>query len=150
MATAKQIRYLRAQHPEADIFVYYIDRRALGRHESFLSEVEQEAKVHYIPGKVARVSVDGTDGKPVLYVEDTALARKIEHKVDLVVLAAGMVPETSTQPLARDGYGFLCRESAPAGHVPAGSACGPVDVASTVRDATRAVLRALGQSRVGA
>jgi quinone-modifying oxidoreductase subunit QmoA len=147
MASAKQVRYVRAQHPGADIFVYYIDRRATGRHESFLAETERDAKVHYIPGKVARISIEGA--KPVLEVEDTAKAHKLKHPVDLVVLATGMVPGGALETLGRDGYGFLSREQALRGHLPAGSARGPMDVAASVRDATSAVLRAIGELRAG-
>jgi quinone-modifying oxidoreductase subunit QmoA len=141
MATAKQVRYLRAQHPDAEISVFYIDRRAAGRHESFLAEVEREPKVHYVAGKVARISVDG--GRPLLELEDTARAEKRRQRVDLVVLATGMVASPAVSGLDADGYGFLAREQHQAGHLPAGCAREPMDVAHAVRDATRAVLEAL-------
>ena len=144
MASAKQVRYLRAQHPQADIHVYYIDRRAVGRQETFLAETERDDKVHYVPGKVARISLDGK--QPVLEVEDTAKAIKLKHKVDLVVLATGMVPSPAGADLATDGFGFLTREQPSPGQLTAGCARGPMDVASAVRDATSAVLRALGET----
>jgi quinone-modifying oxidoreductase, subunit QmoA len=145
MATAKHVRYLRAQHPSADIYVYYIDRRTSGRYETFLAETERDPKVHYIPGKVARVSLDGH--APVVEVEDTAAANKLKQKVDLVVLAAGMAPSPlgADPTLAVDHYGFLSREQPSLGQLAAGCARGPMDVATSVRDATSAVLRALGQ-----
>jgi quinone-modifying oxidoreductase subunit QmoA len=142
MASAKQARYLRAQHPDAEITIYYIDRRASGRQETFLAETEQDAKIHFIPGKVARVSVDA--GAPVVEVEDMGQGSKLRHKVDLVVLAAGIVPSSANTKLARDRYGFLATEQ-PSGQLAAGSTRGPMDVATSVRDATSAALRALGQ-----
>jgi quinone-modifying oxidoreductase subunit QmoA len=141
MASAKQARYLRAQHPDAEIYIYYIDRRASGRQEAFLVETERDEKVHFVPGKVARVTVDG--GTPVVEVEDTAKASKLKQKVDLVVLATGMVPSRSSASLAADRYGFLAREQPSEGQLTAGCAREPMDVASSVRDATSAVLRAL-------
>ena len=141
MASAKQVRYVREQHPDADVYVFYIDRRAAGRQEIFLADTEQDAKVHFVPGKVARISLDG--GSPVLEVEDTAQARKLKQKVDLVVLATGMVPSASAGELVADGHGFRHREQ-PSGQIPAGCAREPMDVATAVRDATSAVIRALG------
>jgi quinone-modifying oxidoreductase subunit QmoA len=142
MASVKHARYLRAQYPDAEITIYYIDRRASGRQELFLAETERDAKIHFVPGKVARVSVDG--GLPVVEVEDTAQASKLKQKVDLVVLATGMVPSTAVDGLATDRYGFLALDQV-AGQLTAGCAREPMDVASAVRDATSAVMRAMGE-----
>ena len=121
--------------------MFYIDRRAAGRHELFLAETEGDAQVHFIPGKVARIAVEG--GTPVLEVEDSARARKLRQKVDLVVLATGMVPALAGGELATDRYGFLERAQPSSGQVPAGCAREPMDVHAAVRDATSAVLAAL-------
>jgi quinone-modifying oxidoreductase, subunit QmoA len=142
MASAKQVRYLRSQHPEAEIYVYYIDRRAVGRHEGFMAETERDAKVHYVPGKVAKIAIESD--APVLEVEDTSQGTRLRHRVDLVVLATGMVPSASMDGLARDGNRFLAREQPSTGQFPAGCARAPMDVATSVRDAASAVLRALG------
>jgi quinone-modifying oxidoreductase subunit QmoA len=139
MASAKHARYVRAQHPDAEIFIYYIDRRASGRQESFLAETERDAKVHFVPGKVARVSVDADT--PVVEAEDIGQGRKLKQRVDLVVLATGMVPSDTRVGLARDKHGFMIREQP--GQFSAGCARAPMDVASSVRDATSAALRAM-------
>ena len=141
MATAKQVRYLRSQHPEADIYVYTIDRRALGRLEGFMAETERDLKVRFIPGKVGKIVVEAN--APVLEVEDTAQGIRLRHRVDLVVLATGMVPSRSLEDLACDRNGFLAREQPSRGQFPAGCAREPMDVAASVRDATSAALRAL-------
>ena len=148
MASAKHARYLRAQHSATEIFIYYIDRRASGRQETFLAETERDEKVHFVPGKVARVSVDA--GSPVVEVEDTSKGSKLKQKVDLVVLATGMVPMQTNAGLTADRYGFLSREQPSKGQLTAGCARGPMDVATAVRDATSAVLHALELCRVGA
>jgi quinone-modifying oxidoreductase subunit QmoA len=146
MASAKQARYARAQHPDAEIYIYYIDRRASGRQEGFLAETEQDAKVHFVPGKVARVSVDADS--PVVEVEDMGKGSKLKQKVDLVVLATGMVPSQANASLATDTYGFLVSEQPSQGQLAAGCAREPMDVATVVRDATSAVLHALEQCEV--
>ncbi len=145
MASLKHARYLRGQHPGCEIFLFYIDRRTTGRHESFLADSERDDKMHFVPGKVARVTVPA--GRPVLEVEDTASASKRKQAAELVVLATGMVPSDipaeDRAHLAADRYGFLTRAQPRAGQLPAGCARAPMDVASAVRDATGAVLRAL-------
>lgn len=144
MASTKHARYLRAQLPDAEITLYYIDRRASGRQESFLAETARDPKIHFVPGKVSTISIE--NGKPVLDVEDSGHDRgqgqRLRHRVDLVVLATGMVASPSAVALARDGYGFLAPIQ-PAGHLVAGCAREPMDVAAAVRDASSAVVRAL-------
>jgi quinone-modifying oxidoreductase subunit QmoA len=145
MASVKQARYLRAQCPDTEIFVFYIDRRAMGRHEGFLAETERDPKVHFVAGKVSRVSVEA--GKPVLDVEDTGQGRRLRKAVDLVVLATGMVPSAAAQ-IQPDRYGFSSPTQT-AGQLVAGCAREPMDVASAVRDANSAVLRALAFCTAG-
>jgi quinone-modifying oxidoreductase, subunit QmoA len=145
MASAKQVRYVRAEHPDAEIFVYYIDRRASGRHEAFLAETEQDPKTQFVPGKVAAVAVEG--GQPVVEVEDTAQGRRLRQPVDLVVLATGMTASdpgpAAAASLARGDHGFFVQSPSSSGHIAAGCAREPMDVASSVRDASAAALRAL-------
>jgi quinone-modifying oxidoreductase, subunit QmoA len=138
MASTKQARYVRAQYPDAEISIYYIDRRASGRQETFLAETERDPKIHFVPGKVSQVSI--RDGKPVLDVEDTSRGKRLQHVVDLVVLATGMVPSETRVSLGRGPYGFV---AASPEQLAAGCAREPMDVAAAVRDASSAALQAL-------
>jgi quinone-modifying oxidoreductase subunit QmoA len=147
MASTKHARYVRAQLPDAEISIYYIDRRASGRQESFLAETEKDPKIHFVPGKVSKVSVEA--GKPVLDVEDTNQGKRLRHSVDLVVLATGMVPSSTNVDVARDRHGFLSPAQPSAGQLAVGCAREPMDVAGAVRDASSAVLRALALCSVG-
>jgi quinone-modifying oxidoreductase subunit QmoA len=141
MASTKHARYVRSQYPDAEIFVYSIDRRASGRQETFLAETERDPKIHFIAGKVSKVSVEG--GKPVLDVEDMGQGKRIRQTADLVVLATGMVPSDTAPELGRDRYGFASATQPSHGQFAAGCAREPMDVACAVRDANSAVLRAL-------
>ena len=85
----------------------------------------------------------------MLEVEDMGQGKRIRQSLDLVVLATGMVPSGASPALARDRYGFLTREQPSAGQLTAGCARAPMDVASSVRDAASAVLRALESCRRG-
>ena len=54
MASLKQARYVRAQYPNAQIYIFYIDIRSPGRQELFLAESQKDEKLHLIKGKVAK------------------------------------------------------------------------------------------------
>jgi quinone-modifying oxidoreductase, subunit QmoA len=147
MGSLKQTRYVRAQYPEADIYVFYIDIRAPGRLEDFYAASQADERLHLIKGKVARITEDA-GGSLTLEAEDTLSGTPMRQTVDLVVLATGIVP-TKTGGLAiegglrRDEHGFLTREQAQDGVFAAGCAARPTDVATCVRDATGAVMKAL-------
>lgn len=149
MASLKQAGYVRAQYPDAHIYIYYIDLRSPGRHELFLAESQKDPKLHLIKGKVARVTGDEALGDLFVEAEDVLAGRRIRQRVSLVVLATGMVPalaENATSPplgLSRDPHGFLSRAQPLPGHFVAGCARQPMDVASCVRDAASAALKAL-------
>ena len=145
MASLKQARYVRAQYPNAHIYVYYIDLRAPGRHELFLAESQKDDKLHLVKGKVARVTEDGSSGDLLVEAEDVAAERLIRQKVSLVVLATGMVPARGKDAggLSRDSNGFLLSAQPLPGHFAAGCARRPMDVAACVRDASSAALKAL-------
>jgi quinone-modifying oxidoreductase, subunit QmoA len=156
LASAKQARYVRAACPDAEISIHYIDRRATGNYERFLTGTDEDAKTIFVPGKVAKIGVE--TGKPVLEFEDLGAKRRSTEPVDLVVLATGMVPEQSDacSTLERDTNGFLIDEPSTTARrrlqssgrqFAAGCAKQPSDVASAVRDATSAVARALAAIR---
>jgi len=149
MASLKQARYVRAQYPNAHIYVYYIDLRSPGRQELFLAESQKDDKLHLIKGKVAKVTEEGASGDLVVEAEDVLAERRVQQKVSLVVLATGMVPALGKDPtlpsgvLSRDSHGFLSSAQPLPGHFAAGCARRPMDVASCVRDASSAALKAL-------
>lgn len=149
MASLKQARYVRAQYPDAHIYVYYIDLRSPGKHELFLAESQKDGKLHLIKGKVAKVTGDAASGDLIVEAEDVLNECRIRQRVSLVVLAAGMVPALGKDPaslsgvLSRDPHGFLSGTQPLPGHFAAGCARRPMDVASSVRDATSAALKAL-------
>ncbi len=149
MASLKQSRYVRDQYPNAEIYIFYIDVRSPGRLEDFYAQVQKDAKVHLIKGKVAKVHEDGADGAVVVEAEDALSGRRVAQKVDLVVLATGVAPNSGSVrlelggALQHDEHGFVNGDQPLAGLLAAGCAKRPADVASCVRDATGAALKAL-------
>jgi len=149
MGSLKQVRYVREQYPDARIFVFYIDIRAPGRLEDFYASLQEDEKLQLIKGKVAKITEDAASGDLVVEAEDILNGGLLREKVGLVVLATGMVPSDAPvqmelgEDLQRDEHGFLTSDQPLAGMLSAGCAKRPVDVASCVRDATGAALKAL-------
>jgi quinone-modifying oxidoreductase subunit QmoA len=147
-ASLKQARYIRAQYPDAQIYIFYIDIRTLGRLEDFYAESQKDEKLHLIKGKVAQITQEA-GGDLVVEAEDTLSGQRVSQKVGLVVLATGIVPSGATvriQPgekLHRDEHGFLTSDQPTGGLLAAGCARRPMEVAACVRDATGAVMKAL-------
>ena len=147
MASLKQTRYIRERYPDAEIFIFYIDIRAPGRLEDFFVATKEDERLTLIKGKVAKVTEDAS-GKLEVEAEDTLSGEKVTRQVDLVVLATGMIPVgaggTEVEGgLVSDEHGFLLGEQEQAGLFAAGCAKRPVDVATSVRDATGVAMKAL-------
>jgi quinone-modifying oxidoreductase subunit QmoA len=148
MGSLKQARYVRQQIPDAEISVFYIDIRAPGRLEDFYQAAQDDEKLHLVKGKVARIEPDAATGALLVEAEDVLSGTRVRQAVDLVVLATGMVA-ADTSGIAVDGglrtdeHGFLTREQPLDGLLVAGCAARPTDVATCVRDATSAVVKAL-------
>ena len=141
-ATLKQVNYVRKQHPDAEIHVFYIDIRTMGTLEDFFEKVAaDDDKLFLHKGKVASVArVQSTKMKVVS--EDILSGQRIERVVDLVVLATGMEPAARlSAPVEYDKYGFVV-EGGNGIHT-AGTAHRPAEVVTSVQDATASALRAI-------
>jgi quinone-modifying oxidoreductase subunit QmoA len=143
LASLKQALYVKEQIPEAEVTIYYIDRRTPGRNEELLTRMEGTEGVRLVKGKVGKIEQD-SGGELMLRLEDVESGALEEVRADLVVLATGMVPNVGPElPFAvkTDEDGFAL-EDLPAGLTVAGVARRPQDVVSSVRDATGAAARA--------
>jgi heterodisulfide reductase subunit A-like polyferredoxin len=148
LASLKQARYVREQYPDAEIHVFYIDLRAPGRLEDFLTASKADEKLHLIKGKVARIDAHGDDGTLRVEAEDVVSGTRVSQAADLVVLATGIHASdisgiTVDGGLRTDEHGFLEKEQPMVGLFPAGCCARPTDVSTCVRDATGAVMNAL-------
>jgi quinone-modifying oxidoreductase subunit QmoA len=144
LASLKQATYVQEQLPDAEVTMFYIDRRTPGRNEDFLLKVAEMEGVNLVKGKVGRI--EEQNGGLTLHVEDVENNRLIEAHADLVVLATGMVPNAIDDDLAiftrKDEEGFVL-DDLESGVTVAGVARRPEDVAASVRDATGAAARAV-------
>ncbi|MEW6235048.1 MAG: FAD-dependent oxidoreductase [Candidatus Omnitrophota bacterium] len=148
MGSLKQARYVLEQSPEASVTIFYIDIRTISRHEKFYYELMEDKRVTFVKGKAAQVTENPATGDPIVELEDAVAGKKKKETFDLVVLAAGMEPNTAAEKIPCEGivydeYGFVVREEGAKGIFAAGCAQRPVDVARAARQATGAALKAI-------
>lgn len=143
LASLKHTLYIKEQNPEAEVNIFYIDMRTPGRYEKFLNQVKDQAGVNLIKGKVAKIEQDKDSDDVIVTIEDTLKGVKIKKKVDMVVLATGMQPESFEIKVPGLKYsidGFVVDAE---GIYSAGCAKAPMDVAGCGKDATSAALKAI-------
>ena len=144
-ASMKQATYLRAIYPQAHVTIFYIDIRTLGRLEGFYSTVAADEKVKFVKGKVAKVEEEPHTHDLLVTAEDVLKGTKRSQRFDLVVLATGIVPQTTGLPkdFALDEFNFLSTPEQSKGLYAAGCVRRPEEVSTVVQDATGAALKAL-------
>jgi quinone-modifying oxidoreductase subunit QmoB len=105
LTSLKQALYLRESDTEAKAYIFYEFMRTPGHYEDFYRRAQEDAGVFLTKGEVAGVT-EGDDGRLNVIVDDTMLGKQIQVDVDLVVLAAGMIPN------AADGEAIRALEDA--------------------------------------
>ena len=147
LGSLKHAAYVREQHVDATVDIYYIDIRAPGKMEAFYNRVRSDPQVRFIKSKPGHIETDDR-GTPVVCGEDTITREIYARPYDLVVLATGMEPATAGEftpevRLETDEYGFIVPGARDGdGIFSAGVAIAPLDVAASVQSATAAALRA--------
>ena len=147
LASMKHANYVREQYPDAKVYIFFIDIRATDKLEDFYVKTNQDENIQFFKGKVAKIT-QGENGKElVLRVEDTTDEALHEISADLVVLATGMQPNTSENPLPTqvpyDDYGFVASQVAKGGLYAAGCTRIPAGVSESVQDGTSAALKGI-------
>ena len=126
------------------IKIFYIDLRVTGRNEDILAKVESYGNIGLIKGKVAKIAEDRITKNIIIEAEDTLTGKKTKEEFEMVVLASGIMPSAILPGMIeRDKDGFIMEESLPEGIYAAACSKKPMDVASSLRDATGAALKAI-------
>ena len=94
LTSLKQALYLRESDDDAKAYIFYEFIRTPAQYEDFYRKVQEDPGVFLTRGEVAVVKPD-SDGALVVTARNTMPGSHIEVKVDLVVLAAGMVPNSA-------------------------------------------------------
>ena len=92
-ASFKQAMYIRERYPNAAIYIIYKDVRTPGLYEKFYKRVQFENNVFLTKGEFKSVESDG-NGKLIVSVDDSLLGESVEIEADLLILAAGMTPNS--------------------------------------------------------
>ena len=159
LVSLKQAQYVRESGPDAKAFMFYENMRTPGQYEKYYQTMQDDPGVFLSTGKVVGVTNDGP--KLTLEVKDTLLGAKMKVKVDMVVLATGMIPVTEDSAvlnlryrqgpfLPKNPYGFhdshfICfpYETQRTGIYTAGSVRQPLDFQGCETDASGAALKAI-------
>ena len=156
MNTIKSTLMLKEHYPDIDIKVFYIDIRAFGKGFEDLYRRSRRLGVQYLRGLPGKVE-ETPDQTLRVAVENTATGRLKIHHLDMLVLALGIKPASSTQKLEEmlglqltpDGFfleahpKLLPVDAATQGIYYAGCAEGPKDIRESVTQASAAAGRAI-------
>jgi quinone-modifying oxidoreductase subunit QmoA len=152
MASMKQAQYVRRQHPDTEIHIFYIDVRSPGRWEDFYMNAQEDEKIHFHRGKVARITEEDRTGNLVLEAENTLTGEMTRTTVEMAVLATGMVPTTKSAPppadVTLDEFGYIDQDDK-SGIIGCGNVMRPLEVAATIQDATGAALKGIIAAKGG-
>ncbi len=155
MYSIKQNQLIMGALPLADVTVYYMDVRAVGKGYDEFYEQAKAMGANFVKGRVAEVT-EKENGNLVLRYEDIENGRIAEAEHDLVVLAVGVRPNNTAQALfpegglALDDYSYVGEPeedldpgatSIPGVYV-AGSASGVKDIPDSILHAGAAVAQA--------
>ena len=134
--------------------IFYIDLRAGGKgFRKYIERAKQEYDVKYIRGKVSEINID-SDENLILTYEDLDTFKIQTQKVELVVLAAAMIPTQGSELTADtigielNQYNFVkVGEKTPVstnipGIFACGSCLGPTDIPHSVVEAAGAAAKA--------
>ena len=94
LTSLKQALYLRSESGDAKAYIFYEFMRTPGHYEDFYRRVQEDPGVFLTRGAVTGVE-RSADGDLLVTAVDTMPGKCIQVKVDLVVLAAGMMPNAA-------------------------------------------------------
>jgi heterodisulfide reductase subunit A len=155
MNTVKDSLLIKEHHPDAEIYVFYIDIRAFGKGFEDLFRRSKEEGVHYIRGLPGEITEDPATKTLRIRVENTTAARVEEYELDMVILALGLEPTddlkqlTNILNLSQTSDGFVMEahpklrpvDAPTPGIFFAGSVEAPKDIKDSVTQAGAAVAR---------
>ena len=155
--TLKQAKYIRDLNQNSSVFIIYKDIRIPGLLENFYKEIQNDDGIFLTKGEIGEIAEKNDD--LVVEVRNTLFDEDIIIKVDMVVLAMGMIPANSEElnlkyrlgkglpPLIYDfpDSHFICfpYETRRTGIYAAGTLRAPMDMSECMDDARGAVLKAI-------
>lgn len=168
MYAMKQARQYKEKHPDAQIYIFYMDIRAFGKgYEEFYEVASRQYGIKFIRGRLAEVSEDPVDKGIIIRGEDTLMQTPVEFKVDMLVLSVGLEAQPDADKICqllsiqKSGDGFFLEahpklrpvDTLTAGIFVAGACQGPKDIPDAVAQAKgaasgAAILMAKGEVEI--
>jgi quinone-modifying oxidoreductase subunit QmoB len=156
-AALKQALYVREKNPQSEVYIVYRDIRTTGFQEEFYRMVQSDDAIFMTRGRIDRVTDTGDIVE--VTVSESLLDEKITIAADMVVLATGMVPNTTAdlhlqyrlgKDLPRIEYDFsdshfICfpYETRRTGIYAAGTVRAPMDMEMSREDGAGAMMKAI-------
>jgi heterodisulfide reductase subunit A2 len=156
MYSLKFAHLIKEKIPDVNVYEFYIDMRAFGKgYEEFADRIREEG-TFVIRGHSAKVTMH--NDQMFVRGEDIINDRLAEFKVDMVVLAVGLIPSSSTNELSKmlgistdpDGwfselnYNGSPTDTEKGGIYVAGMCQGPKDIPDTVAQGSAVAAGVLG------
>ncbi|PIY25260.1 MAG: heterodisulfide reductase subunit A, partial [Deltaproteobacteria bacterium CG_4_10_14_3_um_filter_60_8] len=161
MVALKQAKYVRADNPDGRAYILYQHMRTPGNMEMFYKGAQNDDGIFLTKASVTKIE-EGSGGL-VVHAQNTLLNEDLAIEVDMVVLAAGMVPTTKEEASINlayrqgpafldlelfDGYAdshFICfpYETRRTGVYTCGGVRKAMHMEETMDDATGAALKAI-------
>jgi quinone-modifying oxidoreductase subunit QmoB len=161
MVALKQAKYVREDNADGQAFILYQHMRTPGHMEMFYKGIQDDDGIFLTKASVTQVEESGAG--LAVSMKNTLLNDDVTLDVDMVVLAAGMVPTTKEEPTINlayrqgpafldldlfEGYSdshFICfpYETRRTGVYACGGVRKAVNMEETIDDATGAALKAI-------
>ncbi|MCP4761968.1 MAG: CoB--CoM heterodisulfide reductase iron-sulfur subunit A family protein [archaeon] len=101
MYAIKQARQYKEKHPEAEIYIFYMDIRAFGKgYEEFYEIASREYGINFVRGRIGEV-IRMNNGKLLIRGSDTLLAENFETEIELLVLSSGLESRSDSDDIGR-------------------------------------------------
>ncbi len=153
VTAVKQAIEIKRQHPETDVYIYYMDLRMWGQgFEEMYREAQEKYGVNFVRGRISEAA-STFDNRVQIKAEDTLLGIPLTMNADLLVLMVGMCASEGTAALAQcagiDGPYHFAQSLSPhtednltaqPGLYLAGSCKRPMCIADTIQDARAAAV----------
>jgi quinone-modifying oxidoreductase, subunit QmoB len=103
MISLKQAKYVREDYKDGKAFIFYKHMRTPGHYENFYKSIQNDEGIFLTRGEVKSIT-ENSDKSVTVEVVDTILGENIAVNADVAVLATGMTPETSFEPVVNLAY----------------------------------------------
>ncbi len=160
VTAVKQAIEIKKQHPETEVFIYYMDLRMWGEgFEEMYREAQEKYGITFVRGRISEAS-STFDKRVQIKAEDTLLGTPLTMNCDLLVLMVGMCASEGTSKLCKNLginglYGFADSKSphiednltTMPGVFVAGSCKRPMCINDTINDARSAAITILNYTK---